>query len=110
MFRPILNAVVIRPEPEAELTDGSFLLPAGAEPKGHWRQGTVVSVGEGHRANKGRRRGEHLGCDVAVGDRVFYHPGLFRHEDKIYRPYDRFDVDGEELDIVAEEHIAAVIE
>jgi chaperonin GroES len=97
MFRPLSNAVAIRPdaEPWGERKAGSLYLP-DREKKEHAELGTVVSFGAGYR----NKDGSFSALPLRAGDRVlFAYYGAEPHE-----------IDGEKLLIVPCIHVYAVIE
>ena len=80
---------------EEQTTAGGILLPGSAQEKPN--QGEVVAVGSGRVLDNGEVRP----VDVKIGDTVVF--GQYAGNDKI-------DVDGEELIILSENDIKAVIE
>jgi chaperonin GroES len=94
-IRPLYDRVVIRRKEEEETTAGGIVLPGSAKEKPN--QGTVVAIGEGKVLDNGDLRA----LAVKVGDNVVF--GQYAGSNKI-------DVDGEELIIMGESEIYAVIE
>ena len=94
-IRPLHDRVIVRREEEEEKTAGGILLPGSAKEKPN--QGEVVAVGSGRILDSGEVRP----LDVNVGDTVVF--GKYAGSDTI-------DVDGEELVILSESDIKAVVE
>ena len=94
-IRPLHDRVIVRREEEEQKTAGGILLPGSAQEKPN--QGEVVAVGNGRVLDNGEVRP----IDVKVGDVVVF--GQYAGNVKI-------DVDGEELIILSESDIKAVVE
>jgi len=94
-IRPLHDRVVVRREEEEQKTAGGILLPGSAQEKPN--RGEVVAVGNGRVLDSGEVRA----VDVKVGDVVVF--GQYAGNDKM-------DVDGEELIILSESDIKAIIE
>jgi chaperonin GroES len=94
-IRPLHDRVIVRREEEEETTAGGILLPGSAQEKPN--QGEVIAVGSGRVLDSGKLRP----VDVKIGDVVVF--GQYAGNDKI-------DVDGEELIILSESDIKAVVE
>ena len=94
-IRPLHDRVIVRREEEEAKTAGGILLPGSAQEKPN--QGEVVAVGIGRILDNGDLRP----VDVNVGDTVVF--GKYAGQDTI-------DVDGEELIILSETDIKAVVE
>jgi chaperonin GroES len=94
-IRPLHDRVIVRREQEEEKTSGGILLPGSAQEKPN--RGEVIAVGNGRTLDNGDIRA----VDVKVGDVVVF--GQYAGNDKI-------DVDGEELIILSENDIKAVVE
>ncbi|MBT4928362.1 MAG: co-chaperone GroES [Porticoccaceae bacterium] len=94
-IRPLHDRVIVRREEEEQKTAGGILLPGSAQEKPN--RGEVVAVGSGRVLDNGDVRA----VDVNVGDVVVF--GQYAGNDKI-------DVDGEELIILSESDIKAVVE
>ena len=94
-IRPLHDRVIVRREEEEQKTAGGILLPGSAQEKPN--RGEVVAVGSGRVLDNGDNRA----VDVKVGDIVVF--GQYAGNDKI-------DVDGEELIILSESDIKAVVE
>ena len=94
-IRPLHDRVIVRREEEEQKTAGGILLPGSAQEKPN--RGEVVAVGSGRVLDNGDIRE----VDVKVGDIVVF--GQYAGNDKI-------DVDGEELIILSESDIKAVVE
>jgi chaperonin GroES len=87
--------VIVRREEEEQKTAGGILLPGSAQEKPN--RGKVVAVGSGRILDNGDTRA----VDVKVGDIVVF--GQYAGNDTI-------DVEGEELIILSESDIKAVVE
>jgi chaperonin GroES len=94
-IRPLHDRVIVRREEEEQKTAGGILLPGSAQEKPN--RGEVIAVGSGRVLDSGELRP----VDVKVGDVVVF--GQYAGNDKI-------DVDGEELIILSESDIKAVVE
>ena len=94
-IRPLHDRVIVRREEEEQKTAGGILLPGSAQEKPN--RGEVIAVGSGRVLDNGETRA----VDVKVGDIVVF--GQYAGNDKI-------DVDGEELIILSESDIKAVVE
>ena len=94
-IRPLHDRVVVRRKEEEETTAGGIVLPGSAKEKPN--QGEVIAVGIGKVLDNGDVRP----IDVAVGDTVVF--GKYAGSDTI-------EVDGEELVILSESDIKAIIE
>jgi chaperonin GroES len=93
-FRPLHDRVVIRRLEEDQKTSGGIIIPDTAKEKP--MQGEVLSVGPGVR----NERGEITPPDVAAGDRILF--GKWSGTE--------VKIDGEELLIMKESDIMAVVE
>jgi chaperonin GroES len=93
-LRPLADRVVIRPLGREETTSSGIVLPDTAKEKP--QRGTILAAGEGRRDDEGAR----IPLDVAVGDQVLFakYAGT------------EFKLDDEELLILAEKDILAVVE
>jgi chaperonin GroES len=94
-IRPLHDRVIVRREEEEQKTAGGILLPGSAQEKPN--RGKVVAVGSGRILDNGDTRA----VDVRVGDIVVF--GQYAGNDTI-------DVEGEELIILSESDIKAVVE
>ncbi|EAS47299.1 co-chaperone GroES [Porticoccaceae bacterium] len=94
-IRPLHDRVIVRREEEEATSAGGILLPGSAQEKPN--QGEVIAVGNGRVLDNGDVRP----VDVKVGDKVVF--GKYAGQDTI-------DVEGEELIILSETDIKAVIE
>ena len=94
-IRPLHDRVIVRREEEEQKTAGGILLPGSAQEKPN--QGEVIAVGSGRILDSGELRP----VDVKIGDIVVF--GQYAGNEKI-------DVDGEELIILSESDIKAVVE
>ena len=94
-IRPLYDRVVVRRKEEDQTTAGGILLPGSAKEKPN--QGEVVAVGTG----KALDNGETRAMAVKVGDKVVF--GQYAGSNTI-------EVDGEELIIMSESEIYAVVE
>lgn len=93
-IRPLHDRVVVRRKEEEETTAGGIVLPGSAKEKPN--QGEVVAVGNGRVLDNGETRP----VDVNVGDTVVF--GKYAGSDTI-------EIDGEELVILSESDIKAVV-
>lgn len=93
-IRPLHDRVVVRRKEEEEKTAGGIVLPGSAKEKPN--QGEVVAVGNGRVLDNGDVRA----VDVQVGDTVVF--GKYAGSDTI-------EIDGEELVILSESDIKAVL-
>ncbi len=93
-IRPLHDRVLVRRKEEEEKSAGGIVLPGAAVEKPN--QGEVIAVGSGRVLDNGEVRP----VDVKVGDTVVF--GKYAGSDTI-------DIDGEELIIISESDIKAVI-
>jgi chaperonin GroES len=93
-LRPLGDKVIIQPTPREEMTKTGIVLPDTAKEKP--QEGTVLAVGPGAFDEDGER----LPMDVKEGDKVLYakYAGT------------EFKQDGEELLIVSQKDILAIVE
>ena len=93
-LRPLGDRVVIEPTPREEMTKSGIVLPDTAKEKP--QEGKVLAAGPGAFDNEGKR----VAMDVKVGDKVLYakYAGT------------EFKVDGEDLLIVSQKDILAIVE
>jgi chaperonin GroES len=93
-LRPLGDRVVIKPTPREEMTKSGIVLPDTAKEKP--QEGVIIAVGPGRILDDGKREK----MDVAVKDKVLYakYAGT------------EFKVDGEELLILSQKDILAVVE
>ncbi len=93
-LRPLGDRVVIKPTPREEMTKSGIVLPDTAKEKP--QEGEILAVGPGRILDDGKR--EQM--DVKKGDKVLYakYAGT------------EFKVEGEELLIVSQKDILAVVE
>ena len=94
-IRPLHDRVVVRRKEEEETSAGGIVLPGSAKEKPN--QGEIVAVGNGRVLDNGEIRP----LDVKVGETVVF--GKYAGSDTI-------DVDGEELVILSESDIKAIVE
>ena len=94
-IRPLYDRVVIRRNAEEETTAGGIVLPGSAKEKPN--QGEVIAVGEGKALDDGKIRP----LAVKVRDKVVF--GQYAGSNTI-------EMDGEELIIMGESEIYAVVE
>ena len=94
-IRPLYDRVVVRRKEDEETSAGGIVLPGSAKEKPN--QGEVISVGDG----KVLDNGEIRPLAVKVGDTVVF--GQYAGSNTIV-------VDGEELIIMGESEIFAVVE
>ncbi|HLI27074.1 MAG TPA: co-chaperone GroES [Chloroflexota bacterium] len=92
-LRPLADRVVVKPLPREEVTRSGIVLPDTAKEKP--QEGEIIAVGPGRLDD-----GERQPMDVKVGDKVLYakYAGT------------EFKIDDEELLILSEKDILAVIE
>ena len=93
-LQPLADRVVVKPAGREETTASGIVLPDTAKEKP--QRGTVIAAGKGRRDEDGDR----IELDVKVGDEVLFakYAGT------------EFKLDGEDLLIIAEKDILAVIE
>jgi chaperonin GroES len=94
-IRPLYDRVVVRRKEEETATAGGILLPGSAKEKPN--QGEIVAVGEGKPLDNGTIRP----LAVKVGDKVVF--GQYAGSNTI-------DINGEELIIMGESELYAVVE
>ena len=94
-IRPLYDRVVVRRKEEEETSAGGIVLPGSAKEKPN--QGEVVAGGAGKVLDNGEQR--HL--TVQVGDKIVF--GQYAGSNTI-------EVDGEELILMSEGEIYAVID
>ena len=94
-IRPLHDRVIVRRKEEEATSAGGIVLPGSAKEKPN--QGEVIAVGNG----KVLDNGEVRVLDVKVGDIVVF--GKYAGSDTI-------DVEGEELVILSESDIKAIID
>lgn len=94
-IRPLHDRVVVRRKEEEKQTAGGIVLPGSAKEKPN--QGEVLAVGSGQVLENGDTRA----VDVKIGDVVVF--GKYAGSDTI-------EIDGEELIILSESDIKAVIQ
>jgi len=94
-IRPLYDRVVVRRKEEAEKTSGGIVLPGSAKEKPN--QGEVVAVGDGKVLDNGEQRP----VAVKVGDTVVF--GQYAGSNTI-------KIEGEELIIMSESELYAVVE
>ena len=93
-LQPLGDRVVIKPTPREEMTKSGIVLPDTAKEKP--QEGTVIAVGPGRILDDGKREA----MDVKQGQKVLYakYAGT------------EFKVEGEELLIVSQKDILAVVQ
>ena len=93
-LRPLGDRVVVKPAGREEMTKSGIVLPDTAKEKP--QRGTIIAAGEGRRDDDGKR----IPLDVKAGDEVLFakYAGT------------EFKLDDEELLILAEKDILAVVE
>ena len=93
-LRPLGDRVVVKPTPREEMTKSGIVLPDTAKEKP--QEGEVLAAGPGRILEDGKREA----MDVKVGDKVLYakYAGT------------EFKVEGEELLIVSQKDILAIVE
>ena len=94
-IRPLYDRVVIRRKEEEATSAGGIVLPGSAKEKPN--EGEVVAVGDGKVLDNGEQRA----LAVKVGDKVVF--GQYAGSNKV-------EIDGEELILMAESEIFAVVE
>ncbi len=94
-IRPLHDRVVVRRKEEEQVSAGGIFLPGSAQEKPN--QGEVIAVGSGRVLDNGESRP----VDVKVGDTVVFGK---------YAGTDTIEVDGEELIVISESDIKAVVE
>ena len=93
--RPLHDRIIVeRIEDESELTIGGIIIPDSAKEKP--QQGKVIAVGQGKKNDDGTR----LSLDVKEGDKILF--GKYSGQE--------IKMDGEELLIMREDEVLAVIE
>jgi chaperonin GroES len=93
-LKPLGDRVVIKPTPREDMTKSGIVLPDTAKEKP--MEGVILAAGPGKTLDDGKREA----MDVKVGDRVLYakYAGT------------EFKVDGEDLLIVSQKDILAIVE
>ena len=93
-LRPLGDRVVIKPTPREEMTKSGIVLPDTAKEKP--QEGKILAIGPGRTLDDGKREA----MDVKVGQSVLYakYAGT------------EFKVDDEELLIVSQKDILAIVE
>ena len=93
-LRPLGDRVVVKPSAREEMTKSGIVLPDTAKEKP--QEGTIIAAGPGKIMEDGKREP----MDVKVGDRVLYskYAGT------------EFKVEGEDLLIVSQKDVLAVVE
>ncbi len=93
-LQPLADRVVVKPAGREETTASGIVLPDTAKEKP--QRGTIIAAGKGRRDDDGDR----IELDVKVGDEVLFakYAGT------------EFKLEGEDLLIIAEKDILAVIE
>jgi chaperonin GroES len=93
-LRPLGDRVVVQPTPREEMTKSGIVLPDTAKEKP--QEGTVIAVGPGRILDDGKRES----IDVKKGERVLYakYAGT------------EFKIDDEELLIISQKDILAIVE
>ncbi|WP_168015566.1 co-chaperone GroES [Halomonas salinarum] len=94
-IRPLHDRVIVRRVEEEQKTAGGIVLPGSAQEKP--TRGEIIAVGNGRILDNGEVRA----LDVKVGDTVIFKDGFGVEKEK---------VDGEEVLIMSESDILAVVE
>ena len=94
-FKPVQDRIVTKPAKAETVTAGGIVLSDKAAEKPS--EAVVLAVGAG---KKIKSTGVVIPSELAVGDRVLYYAGAGQH----------IKIDGEEVLILKEEEIYAVIE
>jgi len=92
-LQPLGDRVVVKPTPREEMTKSGIVLPDTAKEKP--QEGLILAVGPGAFDNDGKR----MAMDVKVGQKVLY--GKYAGTE--------FKVDDEELLIVSQKDILAIV-
>ena len=93
--RPLHDRIIVeRLEDESEQTIGGIIIPDSAKEKP--QQGKVIAAGEGKKNDDGKR----LSLDVKKGDKILF--GKYSGQE--------IKMDGEDLLIMREDEVLAVIE
>jgi chaperonin GroES len=93
-LKPLGDHVIVKPSKPEEVTKSGIILPGSSSEKPE--QGEVVAIGPGKLNDEGKRGA----MDVKVGDKVVF---------KKYAP-DEIKLDGEEIYVLTQDDIIAVIE
>jgi chaperonin GroES len=93
-LRPLGDRALIKPTPREEVTKSGIVLPDTAKEKP--QEGVILAVGPGRTLDDGTREK----MDVKVGDRVLY--GKYAGTE--------FKVDDEDLLIISQKDILAIVE
>ena len=93
-LRPLGDRVVVKPSAREEMTKSGIVLPDTAKEKP--QEGSILAVGPGRVLDDGKREA----MDVKVGQKVLY--GKYAGTE--------FKVDGDELLIVSQKDILAIVE
>lgn len=93
-LKPLGDHVIVKPSKPEEVTKSGIILPSNSNEKPE--QGEVIAVGPG----KFDEDGERMPMDVKVGDKVVF---------KKYAP-DEIKIDNEEVYVMSQDDIVAVIE
>ena len=93
-LRPLGDRVVLKPSAREEMTKSGIVLPDTAKEKP--QEGSILAVGPGRILDDGKREA----MDVKVGQKVLY--GKYAGTE--------FKVDGDELLIVSQKDILAIVE
>jgi chaperonin GroES len=93
-LRPLGDRVVVKPSAREEMTKSGIVLPDTAKEKP--QEGTILAVGPGRVLDDGKREA----MDIKVGQKVLY--GKYSGTE--------FKVDGDDLLIVSQKDILAIVE
>jgi chaperonin GroES len=93
-LRPLGDRVVVKPSAREEMTKSGIVLPDTAKEKP--QEGSILAVGPGRVLDDGKREA----MDVKVGQKVLY--GKYAGTE--------FKVDGDELLIISQKDILAIVE
>lgn len=94
-LKPLFNHVIVKPAPREEMTKSGIVIPSSGD-KERPEKGEVLAVGPGRLLDNG----QVAPMSVGIGQQVIF---------KKYAP-DEIKVDGEELLVLSETDIVAVIE
>jgi chaperonin GroES len=93
--RPLGDRVIVKPLSKEEVTASGIIIPDTVD-KERPEQGEVLAVGPGRRMENGER----ATMDLKVGDKIVF---------KKYSP-DEIEIDKEELLVISESDVMAVLE
>jgi len=94
-LKPLSDHLIVKPVSEGEVTKSGIVLPDTVE-KERPEKGEVIAIGPGKILDNGQRQV----MQVKVGDKIMF---------KKYSP-DEVKIDGEELLVISESDVIAIIE